>query len=256
MIRREGTVHANLHQLLPAKQSQIGHQINRGVTNNITKQQNVTTIQSNGFTSDQTSQGLHQYHESAKDNIQIIGLPTATGTIGGSSCNSSNNIKHQSSDSVPVIHQLNNGINNIDLSLNHVNGVQTTSCSSTSRSINVNNGSNCVQPSKSSARAAREKALQEIRISLQPFANNDRPTSSASSTSDSSSSPGQTSGIGSSVSSTSNVSSNYSALITPSNGLIADNKELLSRQLFQILIANGYSEVFFYIIYCYYFLNP
>lgn len=105
---------------------------------------------------------------------------------------------------------------------------------------NVSN--NCApMPSKTSARAAREKALQEIRISLQPFANNERPTSSASSTSDSSSSPGQTSGIGSSV------SSNYSAV---------DNKELIPRQIVALLMQNGYSEVFhslfnFSIVYVY-----
>jgi len=170
-----------------------------------------------------------------------------------------NHINHESSDSLinnqSVIHQLNqlntNQINNnIDInSLNNVNCVQTNSSSSQRRAaINCDNGingSNGVIPHKSWARAAREKALQEIRISLEPFANNDRPTSSASSTSDSSSSPGQTSGIGSSVSSTSNVSSNYSQLAIPSNnGLIVDNKELSSRQLLQILIANGYSEVF------------
>lgn len=77
---------------------------------------------------------------------------------------------------------------------------------------------NSVLPSKLSTRAAREKALHEIRISLQPFANNERPTSSASSTTSDSSSPGQTSGIGSSVSSTSNASSNYAAPVCGRKG--------------------------------------
>ena len=130
----------------------------------------------------------------------------------------------------------------------HLNGIQTNGATEPSAAAagRVAISTNCVQmPSKTSARAAREKALQEIRISLQPFANNDRPTSSASSTSDSSSSPGQTSGIGSSV------SSNYSAI---------DNKELVFRQIVALLMQNGYSEVFhslfnFSIVYVYIFLT-
>jgi len=69
---------------------------------------------------------------------------------------------------------------------------------------------------KSSAQY-RQKALQEIRISLLPFMNNERPTSSASSTtSDSSSSPGQVLGLLPSINSSTNGS--YSCNPQSSNG--------------------------------------
>lgn len=162
--------------------------------------------------------------------VQLGGLSTATGTIGGS--------KHQQPDHLPMIHQIaSNG------SVEH-NG---SNCVNTRPAIAVNGGSNCILPSKSSARekAAREKALQEIRISLQPFANHERPTSSASSTSDSSSSPRQTSGIGSSI------SSNYSAIAfnqsrrnsanSTSNGNVnnAIQTQLLMKQLQNISLVSS-----------------
>ncbi|RWS31459.1 hypothetical protein B4U80_07001 [Leptotrombidium deliense] len=96
----------------------------------------------------------------------------------------------------------------------------------------VNNGRSSAQ--------YRQKALQEIRISLLPFMNNERPVSSASSASDSSSSPGQTSGIGSSISSTSNQSycnANPSMITDAANGNLKD-----LQKIFHILLTLGYTE--------------
>ncbi|XP_015793229.1 serine/threonine-protein kinase LATS1 [Tetranychus urticae] len=86
---------------------------------------------------------------------------------------------------------------------------------------------------KSSAQY-RQKALQEIRISLLPFMNNERPTSSASSTtSDSSSSPGQTCGPCNSAS-TSNGSN------SEASGNSNDNGENISQYLLNIGFAKRF----------------
>ncbi|RWS14952.1 hypothetical protein B4U79_09323 [Dinothrombium tinctorium] len=90
----------------------------------------------------------------------------------------------------------------------------------------------------------RQKALHEIRISLLPFMNNERPVSSASSASDSSSSPGQTSGIGSSISSASNQSycnqTNTATISDAANGNLDCSS--MHKKLAHILLTLGYSE--------------
>ncbi|XP_054163107.1 LOW QUALITY PROTEIN: serine/threonine-protein kinase Warts-like [Oppia nitens] len=119
-----------------------------------------------------------------------------------------------------------------------------------------------------SARAAREKALHEIRISLQPFAatttttaaaatttapvpdisisnnnnsgSNGRPHSSASSTtSDTSSSPGQTSGIGSSVSSN-NDNKESAITLLKRERLLPDQPRILNSNGLPVNNDHGY----------------
>lgn len=117
--------------------------------------------------------------------------------------------------------------------------------------------SNPTNTTTKSSTMYRQKALHEIRISLLPFMNNERPTSSASSTtSDSSSSPEQTSGIGSSVSSTSNGSSCSVGLSTvPPSTSNQDCNQINGRempshshqQLFKVLLNLGYTEVLYFV---------